>query len=176
MFSGFRRIRELLGRPLDASASGARPVQKRPDVQASPPPRSLVERISRNGPLDDPNTPRPLLTLEEFFEGNNDYGSIGYNFYPDQPAPSEFYEVFKRIWQRPEVIAVYVEVQDQVEQTDWPSTSRIWVITTASSETVRSWLGERFAPDDLLDGFIDEIKTEPCEVPPGTKALGVWWD
>ena len=29
----------------------------------------------------------PLVTLEEFFDGNNDYSSIGYNFPPPQPSP-----------------------------------------------------------------------------------------
>lgn len=35
----------------------------------------LVERISRNGDPHDEATPAPLVTLEEFFEGNDDGGS-----------------------------------------------------------------------------------------------------
>jgi len=47
--------------------------------------KRLLERINRNGDINYDIVPRPLVTLEEFFEGNKDYGSIGYNFYPDQP-------------------------------------------------------------------------------------------
>lgn len=70
----------------------------------------LIARINCNGDINDPTTPRPLVTLEEFFEGNEDYGSIGYNFSPDQPAPAEFYELLKRIRDRPDVADVRVEV------------------------------------------------------------------
>ena len=45
---------------------------------------NLKTRINRNGDINDPAVPRPLVTLEEFFEGNDDYGSIGYNFFPNQ--------------------------------------------------------------------------------------------
>jgi hypothetical protein len=34
-----------------------------------PPSKRLIERINRNGPVDDFSTPRPVVTLEEFFEG-----------------------------------------------------------------------------------------------------------
>jgi hypothetical protein len=44
---------------------------------------TLARRINRDGDINDRETPRPLLTLEEFLKGNSDYGSIGYNFYPD---------------------------------------------------------------------------------------------
>ena len=30
----------------------------------------ITERVSRHGDVNDPRTVRPLLTLEEFFEGN----------------------------------------------------------------------------------------------------------
>jgi hypothetical protein len=30
----------------------------------------ITERVNRNGDVDNAATPRPLLTLEEFFEGN----------------------------------------------------------------------------------------------------------
>lgn len=56
----------------------------------------IVERIGRVGDVNEPGTPKPLVTLEEFFDGNEDPGSIGYNL-PDPPAPQELYELFKRI-------------------------------------------------------------------------------
>ncbi len=55
------------------------------------PPDHLRERINRNGPIDDLSVPGPLLTLEEFFEGNEDYGSIQMpNGVIEKPSKDEF--------------------------------------------------------------------------------------
>jgi hypothetical protein len=91
---------------------------------------SLKLRINRNGDVNDLNVPRPIVTLEEFFEGNEDFGSIGYNFYPDQPAPPEFYELFQRIRERPDVANVLVEVSMQEMPDEWPSTDTVWILTS----------------------------------------------
>jgi len=136
----------------------------------------LLTRINRNGSIDDPNTPRPLVTLEEFFEGNGDYGSIGYNFYPDQPAPSEFYDLFKSIRDKPDVADVRVEVKDLEDPDEWPSTDTVWIITSASPDDIAGWLGERFHADDILIGFPGTQQAEPYDVPDGMRAIGVWWD
>jgi hypothetical protein len=42
--------------------------------------RKLIERIAGFGPASSADP--PLVTLEEFFEGNDDYGSIGCNLTP----------------------------------------------------------------------------------------------
>ena len=54
----------------------------------------ITERVCRNGHPDDPETPRPLLSIDEFFEGNDVVGSIGCNLI-DIPHPNEFFKVFK---------------------------------------------------------------------------------
>ena len=136
----------------------------------------LIARINRAGNINDPATPRPLVTLEEFFEGNSDYGSIGYNFAPDQPAPAEFYELFKRIRRRPEVADVRIQVSQHEIPDEWPSSDTAWIITRASPEEVATWLGERFRPDEIIVGWPSAWPVESCGVPPGMQAIGVWWD
>lgn len=138
----------------------------------------LLDRINRNGDINDPGTPRPLVTLEEFFENNNDYGSIGYNFYPDQPTPAEFYHYFKTIRDKPEVTDVRVEVKDIEDPEGWPATDTIWVITKSSANDVKEWLGLRFQADDILIGFPAEsyYTIENYDVPEGMQAIGIWWD
>lgn len=161
--------------PQDISAETGVPFGKPSDPDAL---QRLTKRINRNGDFDNPNTPRPLVTLEEFFEGNNDYGSIGYNFYPDQPAPPEFYEFFKTIRDRPHVADVRVEVKDLEDPEGWPSTDTIWIITSASPDNVKNWLGQRFQADDIFVGLHadDYYKSEPYDIPNGMQAIGVWWD
>ena len=171
--------------PPDSSAGGgATSGTGRP----TPPPQSLIERINRNGDINDPDTPRPLLTLEEFFEGNDDYGSIGCNFHQGQPAPSEFYALFLQIRERPEVENVLVEVKQQEMPDEWPFTDTVWIITSATAESVREWLGKRFAADEYVIGWDESaicwpeeeqavVQTlEPYPVPHGMQPIGVFWD
>ncbi len=136
----------------------------------------LVARINRGGRINDPTTPRPLVTLEEFFEGNSDYSSIGYNFHIDQPLPAEFYELFKQIRARSEVGNVRIQVSQHEDPEGWPSTDTVWIITRASPEDVADWLGERFRADELIVGWPDAWPVETYSIPPGMQAIGAWWD
>ncbi len=136
----------------------------------------LVARINQGGDINNPDTPRPLVSLEEFFEGNEDYGSIGYNFYPDQPSPAEFYEIFKTIRRKPEVYDVRVEIMDLEDPQGWPSTDTVWIITSVKPDTLSMWLGSRFQADEILKGFQSEYAIEPYDIPKDNQALGVWWD
>jgi hypothetical protein len=131
---------------------------------------------NRNGDINDPSTPRPLLTLEEFFNGNQDAGSIGYNFYPIQPTPDEFYRVFKAIRERPMVADVRVEIMDQVDDDSWPTTDTIWIITSADPNEVTQWIPDSMKADDILIGFPTEVPLEPYKIPAGFQAIGIWWD
>jgi hypothetical protein len=102
----------------------------------------IVNRINRSGDVNHAKTPRPLLSLEEFFEGNDSFGSIGYNFYPDQPSPAEFYEFFRLVRNKPSVAAVLVEISQHEVPEEWPSTDTIWIITSESAQDVSGWLGD----------------------------------
>jgi hypothetical protein len=116
------------------------------------------------------------VTLEEFFDGNTDPGSIGYNL-PDPPKPKEFYDLLKRFLDRPEVSDVRIAVMDHEDLERWPSTDTIWIITSASPDQVRSWFPARLAPDETWDGFDKAAaKFEPYEVPKGMRAVGAWYD
>ncbi len=52
----------------------------------------------------------------------------------------------------------------------------VWVITGASVEEVKGWLGERFRADDIIVGFSEDYPIESYDVPDGMQAIGVWWD
>jgi hypothetical protein len=132
--------------------------------------------LARIGDINDFSKPRPLVTLSEFFEGNNDYGSIGYNL-SDSPSPQEWYQLLKAVAKRAEVTDVRIAVQQHEDPNGWPSTDTIWIITTASPEHVRIWLPERVAPDEILEGF-DKLASpvEHYEVPAGHRAIGLWYD
>jgi hypothetical protein len=137
-------------------------------------PEHLRERINGNGPIAAPGTPRPLLSLEEFFEGNDDYGSIGCNL-PNSVYPVEFYEVFKRIRERQGVHDVRVEIRSWDDPEDWPFSDTVWVITSLAKQEIQQHLGRRLHSDAIRVGWPD-YPVEQIHVPSGMRPLAVWWD
>jgi hypothetical protein len=134
----------------------------------------ISERVNRLGSPDSVETPRPLLTLEEFFEGNECVGSIGCNL-PDTPTPQQMYLVLKAIRARPDVQDVRVQVT-AFDDPDWPFSDTVHIMTSASAEEVVSWFEEDLAPSDVWDGFQQGQTYEPYSVPVGSTVVTCWWD
>jgi hypothetical protein len=134
----------------------------------------ITERVNRHGDLDDPTTPRPLLTLEEFFDGNDVLGSIGCNLIPT-PTPAEFYNLLKRVRKRDDVADIRVQVTE-IDAPEWPFSDVVWIITRATPEEVRGWFDEAIRPDECSAGWLARVPTEPCAVPPGMQPIRCWWD
>jgi len=134
----------------------------------------VTERVNRGGDVNDPTTPTPLLTLEEFFEGNDAVGSICCNLVPS-PTPAQVHEVLKAIRARPEVADVRVAVA-MFDSPDWPFSETVWVMTSASPETVWSWFPEDLRPSETWAGWTAKQRFEPYAPPPGTQPVGCWWD
>lgn len=134
----------------------------------------ITERVSRNGDVNDFLTIRPLLTLEEFFEGNDVVGSICCNL-PTAPEPAEVFQFLKDIRSRPNVTDVRIEITT-FDDPEWPFSDCLWIITSADTDEVQSWFGDDFAPDDVFSGWLDDREYEPVDVPEGMKPVGCWYD
>lgn len=148
----------------------ARDQEKAPTAAAR---QRLLDRI---GDINDFSKPRPLVTLDEFFVGNDDGGSIGYNL-PEPQGPGVFYVFLKTVASREDVGDVRVQVQDLEDPDGWPSTDTIWIVTSASQDEVRGWFPDHLAPDAMLNGFDDSpASLEDCEIPSGMHAIGAWYD
>ena len=133
----------------------------------------ITERVTRLGHPDAKCTPRPLLTLAEFFEGNNELGSIGCNLLPT-PEPQAFYELFRVIAQRSCVADVRVQIT-QFDTPEWPFSDTVYVMTTASAEEVMEWFPGPMKPDETWQGFAEQAY-EPYMVPYGMHPIACWWD
>jgi hypothetical protein len=134
----------------------------------------ITEHVNRHGDVNAAATPRPLLTLAEFFEGNDVVGSIACNLIPT-PTPTEFYELLKRIAARPNVADVRVQVT-MFDAPEWPFSDTVWIITSAKPEEVAEWFDEAVRPDHCWAGWPEGVAMESCPVPPGMKPVGWWWD
>jgi hypothetical protein len=141
-----------------------------------PPPREFVVRRNALVRLIRSRGMSAALSLEEFFEGNTDYGSIGCNL-SDSPGPEGFYQVLREIRSRPQVQDVLVEVRevDEEDESTWPFSDTLFVLTDAPREVVANWL-EPLQPDEVEEG-VGEGEPPPFpELQPGMRVLYAWWD
>ena len=134
----------------------------------------ITERVSRRGDLDDPSTPRPMLTLAEFFDGNDVDGSIGCNL-PARPTPAEMRQVLEAIVARPDVGGVRVMIT-LFDDPEWPFSDSVFVFTTASAQAVQGWFAQDMAPDEVGEGFPSDWLLEACEVPVGMRVVHCFFD
>jgi hypothetical protein len=138
--------------------------------------QELVAKIKAQGRTGD-DTPFPVVSIEDFFTGNNDLGSIGCNL-DDHPGLQRFYDVLRIIRARPDVQDVLVTIDecDEDDETTWPFSERILVLTTASATDVAEW-AEELQPTEVLDGGYVGGKPEAAPIPrEGMKVLSLWWD
>jgi hypothetical protein len=135
----------------------------------------LVERIKTLG-LPSPDHPLPLVTLEEFFAGNDDYGSIGCNVTP-MLGPQFFFEKLKFIRSQLNVQDVLVEVAEveEVAPAMWPFSDRIYILTDGTPQDVAHWTAA-LRPDAIEEGFANGKPHCAPKLKPGYKCYGVWWD
>jgi hypothetical protein len=134
----------------------------------------ITERVNRYGDPNDQETPRPLLTLQEFFDGNDISGSIGCNLDP-MPEPRQFHEMLLRISSRPEVGDVRIQIT-MFDDPAWPFSDTVWIFTSATPEAVASWFPEKWRPDDIQGGWTAGAKYENVIVPTGMSPVACWWD
>ena len=135
----------------------------------------ITARVNRNADVNDPSAQRPLLTLSEFFDGNDDFGSIGCNLSPP-PGPAKFHEVLKHIAERPDVAHVRVQITMFDDPEMWPFSDTVWVITSATPETVARWFDASLKPDGCTAGWTEGVSFDPVTVPEGMRPVACWWD
>ncbi|QHO91983.1 hypothetical protein CWT12_12595 [Actinomyces sp. 432] len=141
-----------------------------------------LERITaRIAPFWDADAgvyrPTPLLTLEEFFEGNHVTGSVMANVVldgepQDMPDPQQVCAVLEKLLSRDDVDDVRVAIS-MFDDPDWPFAEEVMVVTDVRPEQVRSWFPEAMAPDQVLP--LPDRELEDIGWP--TERIRVcWWD
>jgi len=97
-----------------------------------------------------------LVTLEHFFDGNTEPGSIGCNLIA-HPGIPKFYKVLKEVRSRADVQDVLVFIADTPEEngTDRAFSDRIYILSSASKAAVADWL-KSLSPDPIEDGWRSE--------------------
>ena len=125
--------------------------------------------------------PRPLLTIEEFFDGNDVPGSIWCNLAVEtpqgriMPTPAMAREVLEQIRSRPEVDDLRVAVSD-IDDPDWPFAEVVILVTSVDVFTVRKWFYSDVAPD-AIRGISEKEKDDYEDIGvPASRMVMCWWD
>lgn len=115
-----------------------------------------------------------IVPIVEFFDGNDDSGSIGCNLL-SHPGMDRFREVLTGLLNRPDVKAVFAAISELDPGEDsWPFTDTVLVVGTISSDDLHSLVSE-LQPDEIGDSAefgISPLIAQQHRSP----VLVVWWD
>ena len=116
----------------------------------------------------------PLVSIERYFDGNDDEASIGCNL-PEHPGIDVFRSVLAGLTRRSDVDAVYALISEiDPGEGFWPFTDTVLVVGTIAAEELQAILGE-LEPDDIgpaEDFGIPEDILSKHSAP----VLAAWWD
>lgn len=131
-----------------------------------------------------PPPPRVTVSIEEFFDGNNDAESIAPNLDATAPHPGlgGIRSTLREIRSRPEVVDVRIAIHEwpnpQVPDDDgmWPAAEHVYVWTTASQSDVERWV-RPLRSDGVAECPSTEALCGPeVTLPPGVRLSRVTWD
>ncbi|MEU0690380.1 hypothetical protein [Streptomyces uncialis] len=131
---------------------------------------TATEVIRRSGV----NGPMPLLTLDEFFDGNTDEECVA----PQQwghgrPPLAELTSRLREIERREDVLWVRVQLQSATLETRTLTAQAIAVCTSADEAACAEWV-DGFEADVFL-GLVDAYRDVP-KAPQGTYVWSVVWE
>jgi hypothetical protein len=116
-----------------------------------------------------------FVSVEDFFEGNEDEGSIGANIFPNPPSLQEFYDILKEIKKAEKTENLLIRIAD-IDDTEWFYTDMVYISGNYTLAEIKK-LFKRLKPDEVYEGMMYDDK--PSNIPqinPGNKAYSVWWD
>jgi hypothetical protein len=127
----------------------------------------LLAEIERQGGDE------PIVSLELFFEGNDDLGSIGPNLI-DHPGVAFIYATLRAVRDRPDVYGVWVGIDEVVADDEWPFTDHVYVVTSAPPSEVDRWVRDLQSDEPGDTGWLGG--PPPVAVPDGARLVVLWWD
>lgn len=136
----------------------------------------LLAEIERQGGYESGVGPEPVVSLESFFEGNDDLGSIGCNLI-DHPGVQRFFTVLRDVRERPEVTDVWVGINEMLGGDEWPFSDHVYVVTSASADDVLRWTAALYPEPEVASGWWNDTPpVKPIPAPEGMRVLTLWWD
>ncbi len=117
----------------------------------------------------------PLLTLDEFFAGNDDEGCIAPNQWGyGRPPLADLAGRLRAIEQRVDVAWVRVQLHPETLEMEELTAEAVAICTTADESTCAAWT-EGFEASGVIPDLVDDYQDVP-EVPHGAAVWSVVWD
>ncbi len=121
-----------------------------------------------------------LLTIDEFFDGNNDEASIAPNL-NKKPDVKEYYKVLKELSQNPKIIEAFVEIKDvmiypdgKLNNNEWFYTDVIYFVGELTKEEIEE-ATKSLLPDEVAYDAGNNIG-KTWKKYENKKIVYVWWD
>ena len=130
----------------------------------------LLNKILQNGFPDK----EVVVSVEEFFDGNDDIGSIGCNIYPDPPSLQTFYETFTRLKAIDKIENIFVRIAD-IEDSDWFYTDTVFVIGDITISELKEMFKD-LRPDEIYSGWMYGLPANLNGEKIDKKIHSVLWD
>ncbi len=127
----------------------------------------LIEKLS--------GQPEPqLVPIAEFFDGNDDVGSIGCNLI-EHPGINVFQTIFAQVALRPDVTAIYAQIAElDPGEGSCPFSDTVLVVGSISDDELKALLAP-LEPDEIgqaEDFGISDMRPETRN----DRILVAWWD
>ncbi|XEC96597.1 hypothetical protein AB6A23_08670 [Paenibacillus tarimensis] len=132
---------------------------------------TLLNEIKKQLELEGDSGAAPIVSLELFFNGNEEESSIGCNLL-NHPGIDVFYKTLKKIKELDDVQDIFVEIY---EVDEWPFSERIYILSKLNEKEIMDLLSV-LEPSDISEGYeFSEPKVAP-KLEIGMKVYSVWWD
>jgi hypothetical protein len=115
-----------------------------------------------------------LVSIDRFFDGNDDEGSIGCNLM-EHPGVDVFRQTFERLKRHAGVRAIYAQITELDPGEDsWPFTDTVVIVGSISPEELQEALAS-LEPDEVGLGSPDFLSPALSDADK-SEALVAWWD
>lgn len=127
------------------------------------------------------NLQQPIwMTIDEFFDGNNDEASIAPNL-EKKPKVSEYYQIFKELRKNPKVVDVFVKINEvmiyedgKLNDNEWFYSDVIYIVGDITKEEVKEAI-KTLLPDEVEYDTEGQIKNLDKRFK-DKNVVYVWWD
>jgi hypothetical protein len=113
-----------------------------------------------------------LVTIGEFFDGNDDLGSISCNL-SHHPGLDCFRQLLSNIESRDDVEQVWLQIYDWHES-DWPFTENVLIVGTIPISEIRE-LALALQPSEITESQIYWIPSRATNLY-RRRYINLWWD
>jgi len=130
----------------------------------------LLDKINKAGYPEK----EVFVSVADFFDGNNDIGSIGANIYPDPPSLLQFCETLLAIESNEKTNLILIRIAD-IEDSEWFYSDMVFINGHYSMPEIKK-LFKSLKSDEIYEGLMYDEKPNNIPDKGNGKSYSVWWD